>query len=78
MPVPIELAVSAEAPLRHAARRVGHARDSPELHRSADDRNDHGGRGFGDAVPLQLRTSGRVLRARLTAKDEAVAIEDGQ
>jgi len=29
----------------------------------------------GDAVPVQLRPSGRVLRARLTSKDEAVALE---
>jgi hypothetical protein len=33
---------------------------------------------LGDAVPVQLRNSGRVLRARLTARDEAVAVEDGQ
>jgi hypothetical protein len=33
---------------------------------------------LGDPVPVQLRQSGRVLRARLVARDEAVAIEDGQ
>ncbi len=32
----------------------------------------------GDLVPVQLRQSGRVLRARLTARDEALAVEDGQ
>jgi hypothetical protein len=30
----------------------------------------------GDAVPIQLRPSGRVVRARLTSKDEALALED--
>ncbi len=33
---------------------------------------------LGDPVPVQLRQSGRVLRARLVSRDEAVAIEDGQ
>ncbi len=33
---------------------------------------------LGDLVPVQLRQSGRVLRARLVTQDEAVAIEDGQ
>ncbi|MGD0677155.1 MAG: flagella basal body P-ring formation protein FlgA [Polyangiaceae bacterium] len=32
----------------------------------------------GDLVPVQIRPSGRVLRARLTANDEALALEDGQ
>jgi hypothetical protein len=30
----------------------------------------------GDAVPIQLRPSGRVVRARLLSKDEALAVED--
>jgi len=33
---------------------------------------------IGDVIPVQLRPSGRVVRARLSTKDEAVAIEDGQ
>jgi hypothetical protein len=33
---------------------------------------------IGDILPVQLRPSGRVLRARLSTKDEAIALEDGQ
>jgi len=33
---------------------------------------------IGDAIPVQLRPSGRIVRARLSTKDEAVALEDGQ
>jgi flagella basal body P-ring formation protein FlgA len=32
----------------------------------------------GETVPVQLRPSGRVVRARLVSKDEAVALEQGQ
>jgi hypothetical protein len=32
----------------------------------------------GDPVPIQLRPSGRVVRARLTTKDEAIALEGNQ
>lgn len=32
----------------------------------------------GDVVPVQLRPSGRVLRARLITTDEALAVEDGR
>jgi flagellar basal body P-ring formation chaperone FlgA len=32
----------------------------------------------GDVIPVQLRPSGRTIRARLSTKDEAVALEDGQ
>jgi flagella basal body P-ring formation protein FlgA len=32
----------------------------------------------GETVPVQLRPSGRVVRARLVSRDEAVALEQGQ
>jgi hypothetical protein len=32
----------------------------------------------GDAIPVQLRPSGRILRARLVSKDEAIALEFGR
>ena len=32
----------------------------------------------GDPVPIQLRPSGRIVRARLSSRDEAIAMETGR
>jgi len=79
VPVPMELAVSAEGALydtpRGAAVTLVIRRSYIEVRTTGMTTADAD---LGDAVPVQLRPSGRVLRARLTAKDEAVAIEDGK
>lgn len=79
VPVPLELAVSAEGALydtpRGASVTLVIRRNYIEVRTTGMTTADAD---LGDAVPVQLRSSGRVLRARLTAKDEAVAIEDGK
>jgi hypothetical protein len=79
VPVPMELAVSADGALydtpRGASVTLVIRRNYIEVRTTGMTTADAD---LGDAVPVQLRPSGRVLRARLTAKDEAVAIEDGQ
>ncbi len=79
VPVPMDLEVSAEGALydtpRGASVTLVIRRSYIEVRTTGMTTADAD---LGDAVPVQLRPSGRVLRARLTAKDEAVAIEDGQ
>jgi flagella basal body P-ring formation protein FlgA len=79
VPVPMELAVSAEGALydtpRGASVTLVIRRNYIEVRTTGMTTADAD---LGDPVPVQLPTSGRVLRARLTAKDEAVAIEDGR
>jgi hypothetical protein len=79
VPVPMELAVSADGALydtpRGASVTLVIRRNYIEVRTTGMTTADAD---LGDAVPVQLRPSGRMLRARLTAKDEAVAIEDGQ
>jgi hypothetical protein len=79
VPIPMELTVSAEGALydtpRGASVTLVIRRNYIEVRTTGMTTADAD---LGDAVPVQLRPSGRVLRARLTAKDEAVAIEDGQ
>jgi hypothetical protein len=77
VPVPMELTVSAEgatydAP-RGAAVTLVIRKNYIEVRTTAVTTADAD---LGDPVPVQLRTSGRVLRGRLTAKDEVVAMED--
>jgi hypothetical protein len=77
--VPLELGVSAEGSTYDAARggavtlviRRGYIEVRAGGISMADG-------DVGDVVPIQLRQSGRVLRARLVSRDEAVAVEDGQ
>jgi hypothetical protein len=79
VPVPIELGVSADAitfdtsrgnPLTLVIRRpLVEVRIGAFAGADAD---------IGDPVPVQLRPSGRVVRARLLSKDEALAVEDGR
>lgn len=79
VPVPVELEVSADgatydtargAPLTLIVRRgYVEVRASGVAMVDAD---------VGDPVPVQLRTSGRVVRGTLLTRDEALALEDGQ
>ena len=79
VPVPIELAVSAEGTTFDAPRGAAvtlvvrrtfiEVRVSAVMGADAD---------VGDAAPIQLRPSGRVVRARLTSRDEALALDDGR
>lgn len=79
VPIPVELAISEEGATYDSARggavtlivRRGYieVRAAGVAMADAD---------IGDVVPVQLRASGRVLRGRLVARDEAVALEDGQ
>jgi hypothetical protein len=79
VPVPVELTVSPEGASydtpRGAAVTLIVRRGAVEVHAAAVTMADAD---VGDQVPVQLRQSTRVLRARLTTTDEAVAIEDGQ
>ncbi len=79
VPVPVELSVSTEgtafdttrgAPVTLVIRRpLVEVRVGAFAGADAD---------IGDALPIQLRPSGRVVRARLVGKDEALAVEDGR
>jgi hypothetical protein len=78
-PVRIELAVSAEGATYDAPRGASLTlivrRTLVEVRAPAFAAADAD---VGDAFPVQLRPSGRVVRARLVSKDEAVALENGQ
>jgi hypothetical protein len=79
IPVPVELGISADGALYDAPRGAAVTlivrRNYIEVRAAAVTTADAD---LGDPVPVQLRQSGRVLRARLVAPDQAVAIEDGQ
>jgi hypothetical protein len=76
VPVPVELAVSAEGTAYDAARgrpvTLVIRRSLVEVRIGAFAGADAD---VGDPVPIQLRPSGRVVRARLLSKDEALALE---
>ncbi len=79
LPVRLELAVSAEGATYDTARGAALTlivrRTLVEVRAAAFAAADAD---VGDAIPVQLRPSGRVVRARLVSKDEAVALEGGQ
>jgi hypothetical protein len=79
IPVPVELMVSPDGAsfdtARGAAITLVVRRGAVEVRAAAVTMADGD---VGDLVPVQLRQSTRVLRSRLTAPDEAIAVEDGQ
>ena len=79
VPVPIELAVSADGAgydvERGSAVTLVVRRGYVEVRAAAVTTTDAD---VGDPVQVQLRGSGRVLRARLLDRDQALAVEDGQ
>ena len=76
VPVPLDLAVSREGATFDAPRGVALTlvvqRTLVEVRAAGMAAADAD---VGDVLPVQLRDSGRVVRARLTSRDEAIAIE---
>ena len=79
IPVRVDLSVSAEGAtydtIRGAAVMLVVRRSTVEVRAPGFAASDGD---VGDVIPVQLRPSGRTIRARLSSKDEAVALEDGQ
>jgi hypothetical protein len=79
IPVPVELSVSPEGATYDAARgsqvTLVVRRGYVEVRASGVAMSDAD---IGDPVPVQLRGSLRVVRAKLLSRDEALALEDGQ